>query len=265
MNDVKKIEIPLTLDGQTVGLETGPGGLAPGRETLVLIHGSGGSRLSWRGQLKPLDRVLNVAALELPGHGETPGPAQGTIGERAAWLLRALDELPLPGRPYLAGTSMGGAVVLETALLRPGFAAGLILIGTGAVFDGGRELAEDFERDYRQALSDFSDRLFSPAANPALIRQSRELLAEVDPETLVADLKASAAFDRMSDLPDLVLPSLVICGRDDRITPPEMARKLAGAMPLAQLEMIDDAGHMVMAEQFRAVNEAILKFVGRNQ
>ena len=59
----------------------------------------------------------------------------------------------------------------------------------------------------------------------------------------------------------IAVPTLVLCGTDDRITPPELSEELAGLIPGARLEMIDDAGHLANAEQPTAFNAALDKFL----
>jgi len=249
------------VDGRPVGLATGRQGLRQDRPTLALIHGSGGSRLVWRIQLRYLDDQINAAALELPGHGQTPGPLLESVNDLAVWLIKVLEAWPRTKLLVLAGASLGGFVALETALLRPDLLDGLVLISTGAVFDSDRDVTETLERDHQGGLQKFIQSAFAPQAHPGTIRQSFKFLTAVPPEILRADLAAARFFDRRAEIKKIKVPTLVLCGALDRLTPPEHSRFMAAHIPGARLEIIEGAGHMVAIERYQEVNRVILNFV----
>ena len=249
------------LDGRPVGLEIGRRGLKPGRPTLILIHGTGGSRLTWRCQTRPLDKNINIAALELPGHGETPGPPLDTIAGYADWTTRVLEALPLATRPVLGGISMGGAVAMETALAKPDLLAGLILIATGARLCIDPDLVQGLEKDFLGAISGFAESIFTPKINQTTVRQSFEVMAAAGPEVILADLRCSHDFNRQNQVRNIQVPALVLCGEQDRLTPPELSIFLADKIPGGRLEIIKRAGHMPHIEQWATVNRAILNFI----
>lgn len=122
----------------------GPGPYDPSRPTLLMIHGSGGSAANYRPQLDRLGPEINPAAIDLPGCGQTPGPAPVRVEDYAQWLGDFLAAGPV--RPVLMGHSLGGAIALQLALERPSLVRGLILMGTGsrlrvlpAILDGIRD------------------------------------------------------------------------------------------------------------------------------
>lgn len=251
----------LMLDDRPVGLEAGRRGLKPGRPTLILVHGAGGSRLTWRRQTRPLDKDINIAALELPGHGESPGPPLDSIAGYADWTTRVLEALPLATRPVLGGISMGGAVAMETALARPDLLAGLILISTGARLGPDPDLVQHLEKDFSGAISRFVESIFTPKTNPATVRQSFEVMTAAGPEIILADLRCGHDFNRRNQVRNIQVPALVLCGEQDRLTPPELSIFLAGNIAGARLEIIKRAGHMLHIEQWATVNRAILNFI----
>jgi len=105
------------------------GDLKSGSPPLVLIHGSGGSRLHWPPQLRRLPNY-RVFGLDLPGHGDSPGEGETTIIGYVEQVVDWLDEQGIE-RAVLAGHSMGGAIAMTAALEKPDRVAGLILVGTG--------------------------------------------------------------------------------------------------------------------------------------
>lgn len=249
------------VDGRTVGVEYGPQGLKPDRPTILLIHGSGGSRLSWQAQKRALDREVNVIIVELPGHGQTSGPPLDSVSDLAAWLVRVMSALPLDAPPVMAGISLGGAVVQELALTRPDLVHGLVLISTGPRLNLGGSLLERLRQNHMDTVRGFVEAVFGRDANPRLREQSLDLIAALPVEVLEADFKAGRGFDRSRDIAWIKSPTLVICGAEDRVTPPELSRFLAERIPGATLRIIDRAGHMAALERFDLVNRAILDFV----
>jgi len=252
---------PLMVDGRPVGLAVGRQGLRDDRPTLILIHGSGGSSLAWRIQLRYLDDKINVAALELPGHGQTPGPPLETVNSLAGWLIKALEAWSWPRPLVLAGASLGGFAALETALLRSDLLAGLVLISTGPAFNSEPDFIETLEQNRPDGLQKFIQSAFAPQTHPGTIGQSLKILAAVPPEVWRADLAAARSFDRRSEIQKIKVPTLVLCGALDRLTPPEHSSFLAAHIPGARLEIIEGAGHMVALERYQEVNRAVLHFV----
>ena len=243
------------------GFETGPRGLLPGRPTVILIHGSGGSRLAWRAQVRPLDRTMNVLAVDLPGHGDTPGPPLKNIGGLAGWVAGLIDGLNPPRPLVLAGASLGGAVAVEIALTRKNLPDALVLVSTTPFIQVDPELLHALETDYPAGLAMFTDTLFSSGADEAAVRQSRNILAGQAPDIITSDLRAGHGFDRRADLGRIDLPVLVLCGQEDTMTPPEHSRFLADHIPGARLFMFEGAGHMLVVERHREVNQAITEFI----
>jgi len=245
-----------------IGRMTGRQGLDQGRGTIVFIHGAGGSAWSWLGLLSALGRRFNTLALDLPGHGQTPGPAPATIEACAEWLARALEELgrELGFKPdILAGHSMGGAVAQALALAWPGRARGLVLIGTGARLAVNPKLLAGLENDFQKTVGLINEWCFH-SGSEALKAESKRLMALSGREVLLADFRACAGFDLVDQVGRIQEPALVITGAEDKMTPPALGRALAEALPAGRLELVPQAGHMVMVEQPRATMDLIAAF-----
>ncbi|MEK6711453.1 MAG: alpha/beta fold hydrolase [Nitrospinota bacterium] len=237
--------------------EAGPPPGAP----LVFLHGAGGTREVWARLGHGLSRKgRRVLALDLPGHGRSGGPGCRSIEEYAAWVLRFLGAQGLR-RPVLAGHSMGGAVALACALSSAEALGGLILLGTGARLRVLDSILQGLRADFARAVDAIVGYSFAPGAPPALAEETRRELLACPPGVAEGDLRACDAFDVMDRLGEVTLPTLVLCGESDALTPSKYSRFLAGRIPGARLAIVEKAGHMLMLERPAQVGEAIAAFL----
>jgi pimeloyl-ACP methyl ester carboxylesterase len=237
-------------------LEAG-GGAGP---ALVLVHGAGGAAELWEPQLRDLAGAARVIAVDLPGHGPLGGRGCPSVALYAGWLLRFLAVLDL-APVVLAGHSMGGAIAQTIALERPGALAGLVLVGTGARL---RVLARILEllRQRPAAGRDVVRELSYARATPAeRVAVADRVLRETAPLVTLGDFLACDRFDVMARLGTIAVPTLVLTGDEDRLTPPAYGRFLAGAIPGARLVDVPGAGHFPHLEQPGAVTAAIRDFL----
>jgi pimeloyl-ACP methyl ester carboxylesterase len=168
---------------------------------------------------------------------------------------------PAPAPRIIAGHSLGGAIALLWALTVPREVRGLILMATGARLRISPVVLATLRADYNRGLEQLLALWFAPQANRRLKEKSQILLRAMAPEVLIAELRAADAFDVSAELGRLNAPTLVICGSDDQVTPPEASRQLHKKIPGSRLVIIEGAGHMVMLEQPRATNDAIQTFL----
>jgi pimeloyl-ACP methyl ester carboxylesterase len=237
------------------------GGAEPGLPPLVFIHGAGGSSLHWPPPLRRLSG-LEVYALDLPGHGESPGPSDETIAGKVDAVLRWKEALGL-GPCVFAGHSMGGGISLTLTLDHPGEVAGLVLVGTG----GRLRVHPDIlamtasEETYPQAVATIGAWAFSEAADERLVQLAGKRMLAVPHQVVNADFTACDRFDVMPRLGEIQRPTLVICGSEDQLTPQKYSRFLADTIPQALMVVIDGAGHMVMLEQPEEVAGHIQEFL----
>jgi pimeloyl-ACP methyl ester carboxylesterase len=227
---------------------------ATGRPPMVLIHGAGGTRLHWPPKLRRL-QGWTVYTLDLPGHGDSPGPGQSTIvGYRQAMEVW-MDALGLP--PVVAvGHSMGGAVALSLGLDAPARVAGLVLVGTGARLRVHPALLEATGLD-RAGAEVLMSVWTSPASSPRMRDLAARSLQATDFAVLHGDFMACDGFDVMDRLGAIGQQALVVVGEDDQMTPVKYARYLADHLARAQLEIVPNAGHMVMLEQPATVEKIL--------
>ncbi|MBU1275387.1 MAG: alpha/beta hydrolase [Proteobacteria bacterium] len=248
------------LDGREMGFYQGRSGFDPARPSLLLIHGAGGRGEAFLPQLSNLKQI-NVAALDLPGHFATPGPGRRRVEDYAEWVAEFLAAGPL--RPVVLGHSLGGAIVQELALSHPELVRGVILMSTGARLPVNPALLAGIKENFLPTVETIVGWAYSRGVDKLLLRQGVEQMAQTDPQVLHDDFYACNQFDAGERLSRLRLPTLIVVGAEDKMTPPALSQAMAQAIPEAELRIIQGGGHMIQLEQHREVNQAIADFMGR--
>lgn len=226
---------------------------------LLLVHGAGGDFLHWPPQLRRLAGG-DVYAVDLPGHGQSAGPGRNTIAGYTAVLRAFIEALALPPL-ILAGHSMGGAIALDFALQDGSQLAGLALVGTGARLRVNGAILEGLTTDFTATTAQLVEWMYAPAFPAAWRARALAQLRTNDPQTLRNDFVACDAFDVRSQLSSLTLPTLIICGVADTMTPSKVSEALHQAIPGSQLHLVEAAGHMVMLEQPAVVTALFREFL----
>jgi pimeloyl-ACP methyl ester carboxylesterase len=246
-----------------------------GTPVVVLVHGFPLNRSMWDPQLGVLRAAgARVIAPDLRGFGASeagpPGPL--TMDQHADDVAGLLDGLGIGEPVVYVGLSMGGYVGFSLWRRHRERVRAFILADTRASADTPQG------KQTRAEIAQRSEELNSP--QPALDAMlplffSPHLLAGSRPEVLVRAMMSSSAVravadgargladrrESLSSLASIDVPTLVIVGEHDRLTPPAEARLMAEAIPGAQLTLIDQAGHMSNLENPEGFNEALLGFL----
>jgi pimeloyl-ACP methyl ester carboxylesterase len=236
----------------------------PSRRALVLLHGAGGDHLSWPSQLRRLSDY-RIFAPDLPGHGKSRGHGLQKISDYGNALARWLRSLELP-RVYLIGHSMGGAIALWLAVHHPELLRGLVLISTGARLPVNLTLIEELSTSQgtQVAVDRILDWSFSPNAPRSLVDVVRKTMLANRPSVLAGDLLACDAIDLSGHLAEIDLPTLVLVGSGDQMTPLKFSEALATRISKAELQIIPQTGHMLPLEAPDQVEERLRTFLERN-
>ena len=231
----------------------------PKNPPLVLVHGAGGNLMHWPGELRRLPGHA-VFALDLPGHGKSGGAGRADVGAYAEVVRGFAEGLALA--PFvLAGHSMGGAIAIEFVLRYPAWLAGLILVGTGAKLRVAPQVLTGILDDFPGTTELLAQWTHGEHVNPNLLRLYVRRLREVNPQVIHGDFAACDAFDRRADVGRITLPTLILCGDVDRMTPLKFSQYLHEQIASSQLIVVPGAGHMVMLEQPAAVAAAAAHFL----
>jgi pimeloyl-ACP methyl ester carboxylesterase len=230
------------------------------REVLVFIHGAGGGQFTWSYQKGFFEREFSPIIIELPGHGESGGEGEQEIGRYAEHVHAFLKAMKL-SEVTLVGHSMGGAIVQTLALTHPEVIRKIVLVGTGArlkvvpmILDG---IKENFEETVRK-ITRFA---YSQKASSDLIERGISDLLRCQPEVLYGDFLACDRFDIMNEVEEIDLPALVLCGEEDQLTPAKYSEFLHSRIKHSRMEILPNAGHLVMIEFPKAFNEKIREFI----
>ena len=248
------------LEQMGVGFETGSKEFMKERPTIVMIHGAGGSARIWQEQTEPLADTVNALAIDLPGHGNTRGDGMESIGGYAAWLGKNLEEV-FETPVFLMGHSMGGAIALETALQFPSLPKGIILVGSGARLKVAPAFLKGFLEKYEETIDLVMGFAFAPGTDPAKVREAATIMKAAGPKVAHNDFAACDLFDRSGDLDSVETPCLIVCGDQDKLTPPKLSEDLGRSIKESSLVILPSAGHHVMTEVSEAFNQCILDFI----
>ncbi len=248
------------VDGVKAGYLCGRSGILPDRKTLVLVHGSGGSGQSWLPQLNGLDKDINVVAVDMPGHGATPGGPLDRVEDYARWITSFINAGGF-GPCFLLGHSLGGAIAQRVALDRPEILKGIVLVGSGARLKVLPEILENIRNDYDASIRLIVQSCYTKDVSADLIRQSVDITKKVSANHLFGNFSACDKFDVMNEVGNISLPTLIVVGRDDILTPVKYSEFLNKKISGSRLVVLDHAGHCVMHQAITEFNNAVRDFI----
>jgi pimeloyl-ACP methyl ester carboxylesterase len=211
------------------------------------------------------ERVWADVAVDLQAQAEvrTVLPLQDSVPAMAAAAWARLDDVPPQVPVVLAGFSLGGYVVLEMLAQprRPLHAVALLSTSARPESPEGAALRDQtvaaLQADF-SAVVDTVVRRGTHGADPGLQQWLRTMMRDVGAPVAIRQTRAiRQRGDHRRALAGVDLPALVMCGRQDRITPPALAEELAALLPRSRLVLVDGAGHMLPCEQPQAVVQAL--------
>jgi pimeloyl-ACP methyl ester carboxylesterase len=248
----------LQVGGKQAFVATGGREFDPSLPAVVLIHGAGFDHTAWALHSRWFaHNGFSVLVPDLPGHGRSAGPALRSIAEMADWTAALLNAAGA-GKAHLIGHSMGSLIALETAARHPDKVSALSLIGTAATMTVGPDLLKAAEANDQAAIDmvsiwglGFSAELGGSLA-PGLWMHggAQRTLQQCAPGVLYSDLAACNAYaDALTSAAKVTVPTKVMIGERDMMTPAKAGKALAAAIPNARTVVLGGAGHMMMSER----------------
>ncbi len=239
-------------------------------ETLVLVHGLGGSTNTWYPQAQVLRRDFRLVAYDLAGAARSPVPDAISIESHVRDLLGIIDQAG--GRVHLAGHSLGTIICQHVAAAHPEKVASLALIGPfaqppEAARAGLRERAAKARAEgMAKGMAGIAEAIVAGGTaadvrmhQPAAVAFVRESIMAQPPEGYARNCEALAAAVS-ADLSRIACPVLLITGDEDRTAPAETARAMASAINGADVRVLDGCGHWATIERAKQVNYALTVF-----
>lgn len=240
--------------------EAGSGGVP-----LVLLHGVGSDKSVWAPQLEHFGRQRWTIAFDYPGYGESEFREGAGRNEFARAMLEAMVALGI-GRAHTCGLSLGGVIAIAMHDQAPEHCASLVLADSFACHPEGQEihdrsLAAAADLGMRCLAEARVDALLAPGIDPAVRAEVIETMSRIDPRAYALGAAAVWLSDQRARVQSITCPVLVLCGSEDRITPPSLSEDLKDRIGQASLIEIAGAGHLSNLEQpaiFNRVLEAFL-------
>ncbi|TFG49147.1 MAG: alpha/beta hydrolase [Anaerolineales bacterium] len=235
----------------------------PGRKPLVLIHGAGGDHLSWPSQIRRLSGY-RVYAPDLPGHGKSSGHGLQRIESYGEAVLSWIQVLELP-KMILAGHSMGGAIVLWLAIHYPELVQGLVLMSTGARLPVNLSIIEELATQYGfpSAVDKICRWSFSPKIEPQLVENVKKQMLKLRPSVLAGDFRACDLIDQSGELGKVQVPTMVLVGDEDKMTPVRYSEELRDGIKGSELKLVRGSGHMLPLEKPDQTTIHLREFIDR--
>jgi 3-oxoadipate enol-lactonase len=247
--------------GDTVVQVSGQG------KPLVFVHGFTTTAEFWREQVDAFSADHQLVRINLPGHGRSPRPEgrKYTIDAFVEDVLTVYRALDLDAA-VLVGLSMGGTVAQSFTLSHSERVRALVLVGAtphglGADVNVDNVLKAIDELGVVAASQKVIERSFGSAASPDLIEFAKNEVAQTPAfvaREAIASLNASDSRERLAAIR---VPTLVVVGDEDIITPPTESQALARGIPNSWLNIIPKAGHFPMLEQPTAFNQTLGAFL----
>ncbi len=257
--------------------------MAAGRgHPLLLVHGVGGSSLTFRANIRDLARRFRVYALDLPGHGRSEKPEARYAVEDAVPFLAAFIESVCGGPAALVGISAGGLMCALTAAARPDLVTHLVLVSTAGL---GRDvdwslrlltlpLARPWLERVRHDPTAVRLSLRRIVHDPSLITD--ELVAAVCAEraqpgharAIAAALRANLGLfgvrrwrQHLQAIRRVAAPKMIIWGKQDRLIPVRHAYRAVRYLAGVPVHVLDRCGHWPPFERPQEFNRLVMEFV----
>tara|TARA_B100001540_G_scaffold93708_1_gene84513 strand:- start:445 stop:1200 length:756 start_codon:yes stop_codon:yes gene_type:complete len=247
---------------------TGGTEIDPKKQTILLMHGSGLSHIVWSlHEQFYVSQGFNVLAVDLPGHGNSDGPALKSIQEISDWVKLLMESVKIK-KIIIVGHSQGSLVGIDFASRYPNLVSSLVLVAGSYKLPVNQDLIDLAEAGDDKAILLMmkwgyeGSRAFI-GGNPVkkIINSTREIR-----EILAVDLNACNNYkDGKDSLEKINCPTLCIFGDLDKMVPLEVGNKMSTMIKNSEKKVINDCGHMIIFEKAFEMRKLVKEFLNKNQ
>src|ERR1700752_252141 len=239
---------------------------------LVLIHGYPFDRTLWTEQINTLSDTHRVIAPDLRGFGESEtANTEASMSGMARDVASLMDHLGVD-RAVIGGLSMGGYVAFAFYRQYPERVKALVLADTRPQADteeGKQTRREQSQKALAEGMAGIADsmlpKLLTPetvSKRPELVKRIRDMMLRTKPAGAAGALLAMATRDDQTPiLKGISVPTLILVGRDDAITPLKDSERIHAEIPGSRLAILENAGHVSNLEQTERFNSELLSFL----
>lgn len=248
------------------------GGIEGPDDPVILVAGMGGALSYWGPNFAALGARHRVVAYDQRGTGRTDRVPVASIDQLADDLAALMDALGI-ARAHLVGHSTGGAIGLVLAARRPERVRSLVAYASIAGADAYRRRVWGLRKRILQTLgpevyAQTTSLFFYPpayiAANDVALREAEQRTATQDlgsADIMASRIDAILAFDFARELGRITAPTLVVCAKDDLLTPAYFSEAIAAGVPGARLALLDSGGHALSRSRPEDFNRIVLDFL----
>ena len=224
-------------------------------KNLIFIHGAGNEGDVWK-YVKPyLKDSYKIHTPDLPGHGKTGGVITSIDGY-AAWVLEYIKKNRLSD-VVLIGHSMGGAICIKCA--KDESISALVVVDSGLKLPVSPKIINGLKEDLQKTIKIIAKWSFSKSASEDMIMDAVEMMLG-NKKAILNDFLACSSYSGYEAANDINIPSMVIVGDSDVMTPLELAKETAQTIE-TNLVTIENAGHMVQIENPRMLSAVLNDFL----
>jgi pimeloyl-ACP methyl ester carboxylesterase len=240
---------------------------------ILFAHGFPLDHTMWQAQIDEFSKTHRVIVPDLRGFGASQvSPGTTSMEQFADDVAALLDALEITEPIVFCGLSMGGYVGWQFWRRHAARLKGLVQCDTKSKADtaeaaaGRMKMVDHVLRSGAEVVAEaMPAKLFAPATyqtKPQIVESIKQTIGRTHPEGIAAALRGMAARpDMTSELRNIQVPSLIVCGQHDAISPVEEMREIANGLPSAHFVVISDAGHMSPMEEPARFNEALRTYL----
>lgn len=214
---------------------------------LIFVHGSGGDYTHWPLSLLK-NKNFNTYLIDLPSHGRSKGRIRKSVTDFSDFITHFVKRLSLKN-VILCGHSLGGAIVLQSALKKEDWLSGIVLVGTGARLRVLRDILEGLKNNYKKTINLVVSFAFGSTAKKELKERIRRQYLKTPSLVTYYDFNACNEFDVMAELEHIALPALIFSGSEDKLTPLKYGNYLNDNLKNSIHVILEGCGHMMALEK----------------